>query len=248
MVKLATTVDTLYGGRLTIEQPVDGYRFGTDAMLLAAAVKAKERQHVLELGSGVGAAILAAAERLPGVRFTGIERDRDYVTLFQANIERNQPGGRVNGFHGDVTDKNIAKLLGSFDHVMANPPFYKEQKKVTPKPMRKVARQEEPDGLANWIAAANRFLKPKGTFTIIHTADRTDEIVALMKKFCGAVTLFPLWPRAGEASKRIIIQGTKGSNAPLLILPGLVLHDGEGNNYTKRASAIIKKGVSLWED
>ncbi len=129
---------------------------------------------------------------------------------------------------------------------MANPPFYKEQKKARSKALRKVARQEEPEGLEKWMQAANRFLKPKGTFTIIHTADRTDEIITRMKKFCGGVTVFPFWPREGEAAKRVIIQGTKGSKAPLLILPGLVLHHGAGNDYTKRASAIIKKGNSLW--
>src|SRR5690606_2434131 len=202
---------------------------------------------VLELGSGVGAALLAAALRLPDVRFTGIERELDYVTLLESNIARNALADRVTAIAGDVTDKTLAKNGGTFDHVMANPPFYKEQKKRTPKPLRKAARQEEPDGLVNWIAAANRFLKPKGTFTVIHTADRADEIITLMKKFCGGVTLFPLWPREGEAAKRIVIQGTKGSKAPLLILPGLVLHDGQGNYYSKRATAIIKKGVSLWD-
>jgi tRNA1(Val) A37 N6-methylase TrmN6 len=247
MVKLATTVDRLYGSNLAIEQPVEGYRFGTDAMVLAAAIRPRKNQHVLELGSGVGAALLAAATRLPEVAFTGIERELDYVTLLESNIIRNGLGDRVAAVRGDVTDMALNKKWGMFDHVMANPPFYKEQKKTTPKPLRKAARQEEPDGLALWIAAANRFLKPKGTFTIIHTADRMDEIVLLMKKFCGAVTVFPLWPREGEAAKRIVVQGTKGSKAPLLILPGLVLHDGQGHDYSKRARAVIKNGTSLWE-
>src|SRR5690606_1775742 len=143
MGKLATTVDRMYGNRLAIEQPLEGYRFGTDAMVLAAAIRAKKNQHVLELGSGVGAALLAAALRLPDVRFTGIERELDYVTLLESNIARNALADRVTAIAGDVTDKTLAKNGGTFDHVMANPPFYKEQKKRTPKPLRKAARQEE---------------------------------------------------------------------------------------------------------
>lgn len=247
MTALATTHDQLCEGELSLEQPKEGYRFGTDAMLLAASVRAKPGQHILELGAGVGGALLTAAMRTEKVRFTGIEREPDYFTLLEKNIATNKLVSRVTAIQGDVTDKNLAKNLGTFHHVIANPPFYKLQEKHTPKPLRKAARQEEPDGLEQWLKAANRFLKPKGTVTIIHSADRADEIIQGLKKFCGAVTLFPFWPTAGQPAKRVIIQGTKGSKAPLILMPGLVLHKDGDKYYTEKADAVIKHGQSLWE-
>ena len=48
--------DALLGGKVILRQPVRGHRFGHDAVLLAAATPAQAGQHVVELGSGVGAA------------------------------------------------------------------------------------------------------------------------------------------------------------------------------------------------
>ena len=52
-----TTADAFLGGRLTLKQPVAGYRAGVDPVLLASAVAAQAGQSVLELGCGTGAAL-----------------------------------------------------------------------------------------------------------------------------------------------------------------------------------------------
>jgi tRNA1(Val) A37 N6-methylase TrmN6 len=58
------------------------------------------------------------------------------------------------------------------------------------------------------------------------------------------IAIFPLWPRADEAAKRVIVQIRNGSNAPLALLPGLVLHEADGR-YTAAADAILRDGASL---
>src|SRR4051812_9649580 len=116
MTALATTSDRLYQGQLIIEQPGKGYRFGTDALLLAASVQAVPGEHVLELGCGVGAALLAAASRLTDIRFTGIERENEYIVLTQKNITANGLADRVMAVQGDVTDKAVFDQLGHFNH------------------------------------------------------------------------------------------------------------------------------------
>jgi tRNA1(Val) A37 N6-methylase TrmN6 len=192
---------------------------------------------------------LAAAVRLPKCRFTAIEREADYAALLERNIAHNDMGARITAVLGDITDKALAKKMGPFDHVVANPPFYKSQPKATSKSaLRKAARTEEDETtLAEWVQAANRFLKPKGTVTFVHCVDRVPELIPLFEKFCGAVTVFPLWPRAGENAKRVVIQGTKGSRAPFVMAAGLVLHEAGGQYYTKAATDVIRRGASLWQ-
>src|ERR1700761_5673918 len=67
------TTDRFLGGKVVVRQFQGGLRSGLDAVLLAAAVPAREGESVLELGSGPGTAALCLAWRQPGVRVTGAE-------------------------------------------------------------------------------------------------------------------------------------------------------------------------------
>ena len=67
------TEDAVLGGRLRLRQPSRGHRVGHDAILLAAAVPARAGEAVLDLGAGVGAAGLALAARVGGIKLTLVE-------------------------------------------------------------------------------------------------------------------------------------------------------------------------------
>ena len=247
MSDLATTHDTIYQGKLTLEQPRKAYRFGSDAMLLAASIHAHDSQKVLELGCGVGAVLMAAHYRLPAIHFTGVEREEVYAALAKENVARNNAENHVTIVQGDVCDKGLLHLLGTFDHVVANPPYYDTgTHSGAVDELRRVARQQSADDLVEWLQAANRFVKPKGTVTIIHSVEKLDELINGLKKFCGAIRVFPLWPQAGQSCKRVIIHALKGSKTPLTIMPGLVMHEADGS-MTARAAEIINHGKSLWE-
>jgi len=60
----------------------------------------------------------------------------------------------------------------------------------------------------------------------------------------GAVTLFPLFPKAAEPAVRVIVQARKGSRAGMRLLPGLVLHEADGR-YTAKAEAVLRHGQAL---
>ena len=70
-----TSEDAILGGRLRLRQPLRGHRVGHDAILLAAATGARGGEHAVDLGSGVGAAGLALAARVPGLTVTLVEID-----------------------------------------------------------------------------------------------------------------------------------------------------------------------------
>ena len=94
-----TTKDSFLGGRLTIEQPLGGFRAGLDAVMLAAAVPAREGDCVLELGSGAGTASLCLAARIAGVSI-----DTPGITLSGWPPSKNAgPAGPCTS-RGDVRD------------------------------------------------------------------------------------------------------------------------------------------------
>ena len=62
------TEDGFLGGQLRLRQPKSGHRAGHDAILLAAATPARAGDRVADFGAGVGAAGLALATRVAGIR------------------------------------------------------------------------------------------------------------------------------------------------------------------------------------
>jgi len=68
-----------------------------------------------------------------------------------------------------------------------------------------------------------------------------EALVALPER---GITVFPLWPRAGVAAKRVILQVRHGSRAPLQLLSGLVLHREDGS-YTPEADAVLRDGAGI---
>jgi tRNA1(Val) A37 N6-methylase TrmN6 len=61
----------------------------------------------------------------------------------------------------------------------------------------------------------------------------------------GGITLIPLWPRAGEAAKRVVIRAVKDSRGPAALHPGLVLHGPDGA-YTPAAEGVLRRGEGLF--
>ncbi|HYM30337.1 MAG TPA: methyltransferase [Candidatus Cybelea sp.] len=241
----AGTDDALLGGQLMLRQPAAGARAGSDAVLLAAAVPAKGNQHVLELGCGTGAAMLCLARRVVGVSVTGIELEAKAVEFARLNIERNGLATRAAVILGDIAAPPRSVTGASFDHVMANPPFFAAGRaSPAPDASRRMARLAAPDALEIWMRAAARMVKPRGSVTVICRTERLDDLIAACRRRFGGIVLFPLWPGGGKPAKRFILQARAGSGAALRLVPGLVLHGG-GSTYTEAAQRVLRGGEAL---
>ena len=71
-----TSEDAVLGGKLRLRQPLRGHRVGHDAILLAAATGGRAGELAVDLGAGVGAAGLALAVRVEGLKVTLVEIDQ----------------------------------------------------------------------------------------------------------------------------------------------------------------------------
>jgi tRNA1(Val) A37 N6-methylase TrmN6 len=232
-----STVDRFLGGRIAVSQPARGFRAGHDSVLLAAAVPAAAGDDVLELGSGAGVASLALAARVPGVRIVGVEIDRELARLADDNAARNGMSA-LRFICRDV------ESLGPemFDHVFFNPPFHRNTGQVSPLRARDAAKREVAGAVLRWTEIALERVKPGGTVTAIVSADREADMLAATGG--NGATVFPLFPHAGEAPKRIIVQFRKGADEPARIATGLVLHEADGRN-TEAAEAVLRHAGSL---
>jgi tRNA1(Val) A37 N6-methylase TrmN6 len=244
------TEDGFLNGRLRILQPEKGYRAGIDAVFLAASIPCAEGDHVFEAGMGTGVAALCLAQRVPGLAITGIEVQARYALLAEENARRNKCGSGIKVIHADVKDalRGGSALLpapGSIAHAFANPPYF-EEGSATPSPVKLKAGAHNfaPEDLALWVKAMHGLLAVRGTATLIYRAEALARVLAAFEGRFGDIAVAPLFPRAGFAATRIIVQGVKGSRAPVQLLPGLILH-GDDGRFTPAAEAILREGAAF---
>lgn len=246
MAEADLTRDVFLGGALSIWQPRRGYRAATDPVLLAAAVPAHAGQAVLELGCGVGVALLALGRRVPGLALHGVERMPDYADLARRNATENAIPAQITC--ADLTALP-ADLKRGFDHVLTNPPYYPPTAPAAEDAGRAAALREETP-LALWIEVALRRLSPGGILTMIHLAERLPAILTALEGRAGATQVRPLTPREGRAAGRVLLQTRKGARGPFRLLPPLVMHAGprhagDGDDFSPQAQAILRDGAAL---
>jgi tRNA1(Val) A37 N6-methylase TrmN6 len=246
------TNDAFLDGALSIRQLRSGYRAGLDAVMLAAAVpgEAGRPLRVLDVGAGVGTAGLCVAHRLPFAQVVLLEKQRELAELAAENVQHNDLAARVRVVTADIgasaPELRAHTLVdGSFGHVIANPPYHDtDAGTLAPDALKAGAHAMDEGGLEAWARFMARMAAPGGVATIIHKTEALGRVLAAFDQRFGAIRILPLYPRVGTLAHRIIVQGTKGSRAPLHVLPGLVLHEA-GNGFTPAAQEILRRGGAL---
>lgn len=230
----AETANRVLDGRVTIVQPVGGYRAAIDAVILAAAVAARPGARILDAGCGVGTAGLCLLARLPGLSVWGLELQ----PVFAACAARGRAGDAgLSVVAGDLARPPFPAQ--SFDHVLTNPPWLDPARhRLPPDASHALADAEGALPIAGWLAALERLLRRGGSLTMIHRADRLPDILRHWPESLGALVIRPIRPRAGADANRVLLAAIKGRRSPPRLLPDLVLHD-EGGGWTAEADAIL---------
>jgi tRNA1(Val) A37 N6-methylase TrmN6 len=126
-----------------------------------------------------------------------------------------------------------------------NPPFHAAGRaQASPDARRRVAHVAPAGTLAAWLGTAARLLRPAGTLSVIYRADGLDELLGVLAPAFGGVAILPVHPRPGAAAIRILICATKGSAAPLSVLPGLWLNRDDGRPSAE-AEAVLREAEPL---
>ena len=222
------TCDSILRGNFKIYQQKEGYRVGTDAILLAASVN-PSKGRLIDLGAGVGTLSIIIAKKNNNIKIDSIEKDLNTYKLLSKNIKLNQLEDSIIPIYSDIKDLPT-DYNGRFDHVISNPPFYRKNKKISFHNPKNLGYYDENITITEWIEISSLKLNNKGRITIIISTERMDEvIVSLKKNGVGEIIVFPIWSFLGDKAIRVIISGRKGVISGMAILSGLVLYKKNGS-------------------
>jgi len=242
------TRDAFLGGKLHLWQPKTGYRAGVDPVLLAASVDAKPGQSVLDLGCGVGAAMLCLGARVSGVAPTGLELQPDYADLARRNSSETGIDAEV--VTGDLADMPTNLRQRRFDHVIANPPYFDRNASTAANDTGRETALGEATPLADWVKVAAKRCAPQGYVHLIHRAERLPDLLAAMTGRLGSIEVLPLIARPGRTARLVLIRARMGGRADFQLHHGIILHDGAAHdgdreNYSKAITCVLRDGTAL---
>lgn len=197
-----------------IFQPERGFRFSSDSVLLGNFVNSnipKKSQKILDVGSGVGAAVLHAIDGRNADEVYVLDMNPVLLDICRENFWQNN-----HILRGSIT-ANVSEYPfkgKNFDVILTNPPFYdKSTGRVSP---TKTNENHETLDLKIWIDFCLKRLKQKGLLFLIHLPEKLPEILNALENRAGAIEISPVMT-TGDNAERILVKCKKDSATPLVI-------------------------------
>ena len=209
----------------------DTMRLSTDSVLLADFVALHGAQKGIDLGCASGAIALLLLSRESRLHMTGLELDVQAAELARENMSTNKLEARSRILTGDI--RQVRKLLpgGSFDFVVANPPYYPlGSGGLSPDPARAAARGETACSLEDLCRAAAWLLPTGGRLFLVHKPERLSELMCAMSaNGLEPKRLRTVSPRAERAPSLILVEGRRGGKPGLRFEAPLILAGADGS-------------------
>lgn len=201
--------DLQYNGLQIIQSDAE-YRFTTDAVLLANFCKDMKGKLCVEFCAGSGViSILVAAKKCPK-KVVAIELQQNLADMAKRSVIFNGMQDVVQVVCGDVL--NAPKLIDHpADVVVCNPPYRRIGSGETQLAQNiALCRHEIAITLQQVIEAASQTLNNRGTFYLVHQAERIAEITAICYNNQLAVKeIVPVCPRQGREPNLVLVRAVK---------------------------------------
>lgn len=224
-------LDDLQRNGLRIIQREQGFRFGTDAVLLADFAKAKLGERVCDMGTGTGVLPLLIAARSENTTFDAFELQPDVADMAARSVRINGLQARIRVHEADCREAAKRIGYGVCHMVVTNPPYTAAGAGlVSPENTRALSRSDSDCPLDEWMAACAKVLKNGGRLCCVFPAPRLLQLCDAMR---GAGVepkrLRMIAARADAAPKLVLLEGLKGGKPGLHMLPLLITHTPEGD-------------------
>ena len=231
------TLEDLQLNGLFLIQKKTGFRFGMDAVLLAHFAGIREKDTVVDFGTGNGILPLLLYGRKKGNRFFAVEIQKEASELARRNAELNHLEKHITVIHADAADISDYLERCSADAAVCNPPYgHPDASLISPEINKAVARSQKTETLDHLLSGAFYALKGRGRLFLVYPAS---QMLFLMKKL-QLNHLEPkrfqlVYPYPSKPANLVLIEAVKDAKPMLHPMPPLIIynHDGSLTNDLK---------------
>lgn len=236
-------IDDLEYKGLKIIQNTKGFCFGIDAVLLSDYAKnIKKEARVLDLGTGTGIISILLCEKTNLSKIIGVEVQKEVADMAKRSVRLNNLENKFEIINDNIT--NLEKIYegNSFDVIVTNPPYKKENTGIVNEEKKKlISRHEILAKLEDYIKISNKLLKDKGEFYMVHRPERLVDIIAYMRQYkIEPKEIRFVCSHENEPPKLVLIKGVKNGKPFLKFKENLYIYEKDGN-YTEEILKIYNK-------
>ncbi len=231
------------GRGLSIIQKQKGFKYGTDAVLLAKfmLMNINRCKHCVDMGTGTGILPILISREPKIEKLTGIEIQEEYTEMAARSVKMNNLQDRIDILQADI--KEVASVLGkgTAQVVVSNPPYKKAESGIKNSgDGLTIARHEVLCTLEDVIKNASLILEPGGSFFMVHRPERLADTMELMRKYrLEPKILRMVQPKLSKQPSMFLIAAVKNAGRNLRVLPTLILMEENGTN-TKELEEIYE--------
>ncbi|MCT4685711.1 tRNA1(Val) (adenine(37)-N6)-methyltransferase [Vallitalea sp.] len=232
-LKKGERIDELHRNGYRIIQNTGKFCFGIDAVLLTGFAVVKEKETVLDLGTGTGIIPILLEAKTKGNHFTGLEIQEESVEMADRSVKLNCLEDKISIVKGDI--KEAVKLfpLSSFDVITSNPPYMNNKNGIKNDLQPKsIARHEILCTLDDVIKNTASLLKVGGRFYMVHRPSRLPEIIVTLKKYkLEPKRIRLVHPYIDKEPNMVLIESVRHGKPLLKVEPPLIVYKSVGK-YT----------------
>ncbi len=229
-LKEGERLDELQRNGYKIIQNSQKFCFGMDAVLLSGFARVKQKERVLDLGTGTGIIPILLRGKTKGRDFTGLEIQEESADMARRSVAYNHLEESISIVTGDL--KEAAALFGaaSFDVVTCNPPYMiGNHGLVNPEEPKAAARHELFCTLKDVVRQTARVLKPGGRFYLVHRPFRLAEILALLVQYrLEPKRMRLVYPFVDKEPNMVLLEALSGGKSRITVEKPLIVYKEQG--------------------
>ncbi|MBR6798678.1 MAG: tRNA1(Val) (adenine(37)-N6)-methyltransferase [Firmicutes bacterium] len=230
-------------GNIKLIQDPEQFCYGVDAVILADFANSlyPAFKKAADLGTGNGIIPLILSHKNSEAHITGVEIQPDAADMAMRSCRLNELEEKINFVVANVIDIADGKLgesindpalcEGAMDMVTCNPPYFVKGGAIPSSSKAKfIARHETTAGVEDFIKAAEKLLKRKGHFFMVHRPSRLADIMYYCRKYgLEPKDMRMVVPKPGETPNILLIHCIKGGGRELNVLKELSVYNEDGS-------------------